>query len=101
MGASLNWLPRTDKASQLEQAAKPARLILGDMGPARHLPLSAMGHSPTWAGDALMSEKCSEPDIKPRRANVAEVPKADPTTGEMLSRLDLRHPAPAEADAQC
>jgi hypothetical protein len=33
--------------------------------------------------------------------HVRFVPKADPTTGEMLSRLDLRHPAPAEADAQC
>ena len=35
---------------------------------------SALGHSATRAGDALMSEKGYEPDIEPLRSNVAEVP---------------------------
>jgi hypothetical protein len=39
--------------------------------------MSALGHSATSAGHALMSENGPEPDIKPRGVNVAEVPKAD------------------------
>jgi hypothetical protein len=38
--------------------------------------LSGLGHYATSAGHALMSEKSPEPDIKPRRVNVAEVPTA-------------------------
>jgi hypothetical protein len=37
---------------------------------------SALGQSATYAGHALTSEKGPGPDIKPRRVNVAEVPKS-------------------------
>ena len=39
--------------------------------------MSAVGHSATWAGHTLMSEKGSEPDIEPLGLNVAEVPITD------------------------
>jgi hypothetical protein len=36
--------------------------------------MSAMGHSATKRCKVLMSEKCSEPDIKQCRFNLSEVP---------------------------
>jgi len=39
--------------------------------------MSALGHSATQGGHALMSEKGSEADIELRCLNVAEVPEGD------------------------
>ena len=59
--------------------------------------MSALGHSATSAGHALMSERGAEPDIEPRHMDVAEVPKADIQVARFTFSMSLRFHVPSKA----